>query len=78
VTAESSLMAVAINPAAGMQVERPRELFRAPLSSPVDSPFMTRYDVAADGRFLLNVPIQSGQPPISVVVNWTADLNGPR
>jgi serine/threonine protein kinase/Tol biopolymer transport system component len=78
VTAESSLMAAAINPAAGMQVERPRELFRAPLSSPVDSPFMTRYDVAADGRFLLNVPIQSGQPPISVVVNWTADLNGPR
>jgi hypothetical protein len=39
----------------------------------------TMYDVTADGqRFLLNGPPADPGPPITVVLNWTAGLNGGR
>jgi eukaryotic-like serine/threonine-protein kinase len=74
VTAESRLMAVAITTSPRLQAARPRELFRTQLSFPGDNPFVTRYDVSTDGRFLLNVPLQPGEPPVTVVLNWQADL----
>jgi serine/threonine-protein kinase len=37
--------------------------------------FRQQYDVAPDGRFLLNVPMEDGTPEtITVVVNWEAGL----
>jgi Tol biopolymer transport system component len=77
VTADSRLMAVAITIAADVQVARPRELFRSRLSVPAKTPFVTRYDVSADGRFLLNVPIRP-EPPVTVVLNWHAALRQPQ
>ena len=35
----------------------------------------SRYQVAANGqKFLVNVPLESTSPPITVVTNWTAGL----
>jgi hypothetical protein len=39
---------------------------------------MTRYDVAPDGRFLLNVPIQATESPLTVIVNWPDALTSGR
>jgi hypothetical protein len=75
INADSRLMAVSVTTSPRVEVTRPRELFRTLLSFPGDSPFMTRYDVAPDGRFLLNVPLEPGEPPINVVVNWRSALN---
>jgi dipeptidyl aminopeptidase/acylaminoacyl peptidase len=74
VTADSRLMAVSIT-VGGKDVEvgRPRQLFRTQLIFPADQPFTTRYDVASDGRFLLNIPVRP-EPPLTVVVNWLAQL----
>jgi hypothetical protein len=34
-----------------------------------------QYDVASDGRFLLNVPVEpTADQSLTVVVNWTAGL----
>jgi serine/threonine protein kinase/Tol biopolymer transport system component len=74
VTADSKLMAVGITTTGTLEVQRPRELFRTRLSLPLDNPFMTRYDVSSDGRFLLNVPMQPRESPLIVVLNWHADL----
>jgi Tol biopolymer transport system component len=74
VTAESRLMVVAITTAPRLQAARPRELFRTQLSLPGDNPFVTRYDVSSDDRFLLNVPVNPGEPPVTVVLNWPAEL----
>jgi Tol biopolymer transport system component len=75
VNADSRLMAVSVTTAPRVDIGRPHELFRTPLAFPGDNPFMTRYDVAPDGRFLLNVPLQQGEPPINVVVNWLTALS---
>jgi serine/threonine protein kinase/Tol biopolymer transport system component len=70
-TADSRLMAVPVNTAGtAVEVGRPRELFRTRLSLPLDNPFMARYDVSSDGRFLLNLPVRPGESPLTVVLNW--------
>ena len=75
VTADSRLMAVGLTLGEKVEVARPRLLFRTRLSFPGDNAFMTRYDVAPDGRFLLNVPMRATEPPVTVVLNWRAALN---
>ena len=30
-----------------------------------------QYDVAPDGRFLVNVTTQEGASPITIILNWT-------
>jgi hypothetical protein len=41
----------------------------------VDAQQGRQYDVASDGRFLLNVPVeQTAAPSLTVVLNWTAGL----
>ena len=32
----------------------------------------TFYDVARDGRFLVNLQVERTSPPATVVLNWTA------
>jgi hypothetical protein len=37
--------------------------------------FRQQYDVAPDGRFLINVPVAEGaSSPITIVQNWAAGL----
>jgi hypothetical protein len=38
---------------------------------------ISNYDVSKDGQqFLIAVPVESSPEPITVVLNWTADLKG--
>ena len=38
----------------------------------------TFYDVAPDGRFLINILVERTSPPATVVLNWTAGLTAPQ
>ena len=41
----------------------------------VGSIFTAQYDVATDGRFLMNVAVEEATaPPITIVQNWLAGL----
>jgi hypothetical protein len=42
----------------------------------VGAPFVTRYDLAADGQLLVDVPEggEENSPPITLLLNGTADL----
>jgi hypothetical protein len=67
-----------VNRGPGLEFGRAAPLFEASLlggPNPVAS-IKQQYDVASDGRFLLNVPVEqvSGQS-LTVVVNWPAALN---
>jgi Tol biopolymer transport system component len=55
----------------------PVVLFQATPRQPVTSTDQFVYDVSRDGqRFLINTPVkQADNPPMSVVLNWTAKLN---
>jgi hypothetical protein len=57
----------------------PVPLFSTRLASGTNVPpavgSRAQYDVAADGRFLLNIPVEgAAAPPITVALNWYSDL----
>jgi hypothetical protein len=69
---DRKLMAVAVKTGAIFEAESPRALFQTALNV---SAFRQSYGVSADGqRFLLNASVESGSPPITVVLNWAALL----
>jgi serine/threonine protein kinase len=73
---DGKLMAVPVRGGPTFEVGTPIPLFETPLT--VTRPIASRdrrYDVAADGRFLIVAPIQSAAAPVTVVVNWTTALN---
>ncbi|HYG81117.1 MAG TPA: protein kinase, partial [Pyrinomonadaceae bacterium] len=73
-SADGQLMAV--------EVDGSSDTFEARLPVPLFKPRVgaisgdSPYDVAADGRrFLVNMPVEENAPaPVTVVLNWTADL----
>jgi Tol biopolymer transport system component len=69
-------MAVRIQPGAEFQFTPPTVLFEGDYSSSGQPP---RYDVAADGRFLLLAPrdTSAGSRPFTVIVNWIEGLAAP-
>jgi Tol biopolymer transport system component len=75
---DGRLMAVrVINRGPGLEFGRAAPLFEAALlGGPAPAPpFKQQYDVASDGRFLLNVPVEHvSSQSLTVVVNWTAGL----
>jgi serine/threonine protein kinase/Tol biopolymer transport system component len=71
------LMAAAIAGDVALDIGAPVPLFTPGLlNGPVVGVgFRAQYDVARDGRFLLNVPVGDPPPsPIAVVLNWAAGL----
>lgn len=65
------LMSVAINTTGGFKPGLPQPMFVTTLKSLAG----TQYDVAPDGKFLLNRRLTGGTAePITVVTNWTAEL----
>ncbi len=78
---DATLMAVSIkSTGSSLEAGVPKALFKAPLLLGVG---LTRdYDVAADGRFLINVTnpasAESASTPISVILNWSAGLRRTR
>jgi Tol biopolymer transport system component len=78
---DQMLMAVPVTSGRGRFEAGPMSLFRTRLvlTGSQISGWDTMYDVTADGqRFLLNGPPADPGPPITVVLNWTAGLNGGR
>jgi serine/threonine protein kinase len=74
ITADGKLMAVAVKLGATFEAAVPQTLFGTRVLTLTN--FRNQYAVTADGqRFLINSTIEeTNANPISVVVNWTADL----
>ncbi len=78
VSRDSRLMAVPVASGAGggsLEVGRPTPLFSVHLATGLNIlPAVgtkQQYAVAADGRFLMNVPVEGGSiPPITIVTGW--------
>ncbi len=67
----ASLMAVALRPDGSSALEpgTPVALFQTPLGSAVVGNVRPQYDVAADGRFLMNALVEETASPIIVILN---------
>jgi Tol biopolymer transport system component len=75
IAVDRKLMAVDVKTDSTFHVGVPRALFEPRVSglSPVEA--RNHYVVTADGqRFLINTLVEEGSSPITVVVNWLADL----
>jgi hypothetical protein len=75
-SARGQLMAAPVTSTQPFAVGDPVPLFEMRmLSGPVPIiGYRAQFDVAKDGRFLVNVPVGDETPPINVVLNWTAGL----
>jgi serine/threonine-protein kinase len=68
---DGRLMAVPVGAGPDFEAGSPVPLF-APRASPGRLGLGTFYDVAKDGRFLINLQLERTSPPATVVLNWTA------
>jgi hypothetical protein len=69
---DRKLMAVTVKTGATFEADAPRALFQTALNV---TDLRQTYAVSADGqRFLLNAPLETESPPITIVLNWTGLL----
>jgi len=68
---DRKLMVVTVNAGTTFEVDTPRPLFQTTLDPRA---FRQSYAVSADGRFLLNTPVETAAHPLTVVLNWPALL----
>ena len=71
ITPDRKLMAVSFDPQHKL-VGAPRVLFQTRIVAP--NFFGTQYDVAADGRFLINSVPSNYSSPLTLITGWTAHL----
>lgn len=65
-------MAVTLKTGASFEPDIPQTLFETVLDT---AELRQTYSVAADGqRFLLNSPVDSATPPMTIVLNWPAAI----
>jgi hypothetical protein len=76
-TLDDKFMAAAVHAGARFSADAPRVLFASRLKSTVGIT-RSQYDVARDGRILMNVAagVETRQSPITLVENWTLKLGG--
>jgi hypothetical protein len=68
--ADGKMMVVAVKAGSTFEAGAPKPLFNTRLKGTLNS-----YAVSSDGqRFLINDVTETSAPPITVVLNWTADL----
>jgi Tol biopolymer transport system component len=74
---DGTLMAVPVAPGADFEAGAPIPLFKP---RAVEGPLGvgTFYDVALDGRFLINIFVERTSPPATVVLNWRAGITPPQ
>ena len=68
---DDRLMAVTVGPGHDFQADVPSALF-APKALVGGLGVGTFYDVAPDGRFIINMLVERTSPPASVLLNWSA------
>ena len=74
---DQELMSVAVKGDSVPELGSPTPLFQAPLlgGARAIQNYRQQWDVAPDGRFLINVPVgEEAGSPITLVQNWTAGL----
>ena len=74
---DGSQMAATVKGGSTLEIGAPRRLFQARTlgGSQTMLGFKQQYDVAPDGRFLMNVPVAAdAAAPLTLVLNWTAGL----
>ena len=76
-SSDGKMMAVPVTTGAKFDAGTPAVLFQATPRQPVVSADLFVYDVSRDGqRFLINTPTKQGETqPMSIVLNWAAQLN---
>ena len=62
-------MAVPVGPGSDFAPGAPISLFK-PRAAVGGLGFGTFYDVAPDGRFLINILVERTSPPATIVLNW--------
>jgi serine/threonine protein kinase len=76
--ADGKIMAVPVGPGADFAPGAPIPLF-APQGAEISTlGYGTFYDVAPDGRFLINILVKRTSPPATVVLNWPAGIPAAR
>jgi Tol biopolymer transport system component len=75
VAGDGQMMAVAVKTSgATFEQGTPKALFKARIQTDAPMILGIHYDVQADGqRFLINTPVGEA-PPVSVILNWTAEV----
>ena len=69
---DRKLMTVTVKTGATVESDVPRAMFQTTLNP---GELRHTYAVSADGqRFLLNIPVETASPPMTVVLNWPALL----
>jgi serine/threonine protein kinase len=76
--ADGKLMAVPVGPGSDFAPGAPIPLFEPPRAEISTLGFGTFYDVAPDGRFLINILVERTSPPATVVLNWPAGIAAAR
>ncbi len=78
-TADGRLMAAGVSSGVGFEAASPTPLFRTEAMNQDVAGTAIQYAVTSDGqRFLVSSPVASQRgEPLTVVLNWTADLKTP-
>jgi hypothetical protein len=72
VAPDGKMMVVEVKTGVTLEASSPRELFQTPIRL---DPTIDQYAVTGDGRrFLIVEPLGDAARPMTVVLNWTADL----
>ena len=73
---DGKLMAVEVKEDPTFEASAARPLFQTRRREPISLTDLFSYDVSADGqRFLVNTDVgEVTSPPLTVVLNWTAEL----
>ena len=74
---DGKLMAVPVAPGSDFKAGAPVPLFQ-PRAAIGTLGAGTFYDVAPDGRFLINILVERTSPPATVVLNWRAGITPPQ
>ena len=69
---ENAIFAVSIEPGDALQTGTPKRLFD--MRSPREGLDTRSFDVAPDGRFLLNLVVERKSLPLTVVTDWRAGV----
>jgi hypothetical protein len=71
---DGKLMAVPVRSAPTFDPGAPAALFETQAANVPEFGLGWNYDVAPDGRFLVNRLIDRTLPPMNVVLNWTTEI----
>jgi hypothetical protein len=74
---DATLMAVPVAPGADFMPGAPIRLFELRAATGGDLGYGTFYDVAPDGRFLINILVERTSPPATIVLNPRVGIEPP-